>query len=68
MNLYLYKGPVMSFDRVIDRHFEGSTYAVSKKKARSNLEYQYKKKHGLSSGAKITLSGDVVLADEDIAS
>ena len=68
MNLYLYKGPVMSFDRVIDENFEGSTYAVSKKKAKSNLEYQYKKKYGLLPTSKITLSGNIILADEDIAS
>lgn len=42
-NCYSYDGPVMEFERCITNHWKASTYAVSEKKARSNLTFQYKK-------------------------
>ena len=45
MNLYLYDGPVMEFDTCVANRWKASTYAVSEKKAKSNLAYQYKKKN-----------------------
>lgn len=60
-NLYTYKGPVMEFDRCISNNWESSTYATSEKKARSNLTYQYKKKHGKIPATKITLPGKISL-------
>lgn len=68
MNLYSYNGPVMEFERCIDSHWESSTYAVSEKKARSNLEYQYKKTHNRKPGAKISLPGKIVMFDDNVAS
>ena len=44
MNLYLYDGPVMEFDNCVANRWTASTRAVSEKKARSNLTYQFKKK------------------------
>ena len=45
MNLYLYDGPVMEFDNCVANRWTASTRAVSEKKARSNLTYQFKKKN-----------------------
>lgn len=44
MNEYLYEGPVLQFDEVIDRHYKATTWAISEKKARSNLTYRWKRK------------------------
>lgn len=62
MNKYLYDGPVMEFDTRIQHHWQGSTYAVSEKKARSNLAYQYKRSSNRTPNAKITLPGKITLA------
>lgn len=43
MNRYSYKGPVMEFEQCVSNNWEGTTYASSEKKARSNLAYQYKR-------------------------
>lgn len=67
MNLYSYEGPVMVFDRCVAHRWESSTYAVSEKKARSNLAYQYKKQNNLAANTKINLPGVVVLINEDMA-
>ena len=61
MNLYLYDGPVMEFDTYVANRWKASTYAVSEKKARSNLAYQYKKKNNKVPNSKITLPGPLVL-------
>ena len=61
MNLYSYIGPVTEFGKCIDNHWSGSTYAPSIKKARSNLTYQYKKKHNKLPAAKINLPGKIIL-------
>lgn len=65
MNLYFYEGPVLKYGQCVDTHWESSTYAVSKEKARSNLTYQYKKKYGYLPQVKITLPGNIVLIEED---
>lgn len=59
--LYVYEGIVKEFDNIISRNWKGSTYAVSEKKARSNLAYQYKKSHNKVARTKITLPGKVEL-------
>lgn len=64
MNQYIYDGPVLEFDTCIAENWRGSTYAVSKRKARSNLSYQFKKKHNRNSGAKITLPGKIMIVNE----
>ena len=61
-NRYIYVGPVYSFDnKLIDHHWFGQTYAPSVEKARSNLEFQYKKKHGYTPNAKIQLNGEFIM-------
>lgn len=61
MNQYLYDGPVMEFGTCISNRWRGTTYAVSERKARSNLVYQFKKKNNRVPGAKITLPGEVTI-------
>ena len=60
-NRYEFVGAVYLFNQLIAPNWYGQTYAVSEEKARSNLEYQYKKKHGYQSNAKIHLSGEIVM-------
>lgn len=60
MDLYLYKGPVMEFGKLIDRDWFGRTYAPSDKKAMSNLKYQFKMQTGRMPGSKISLPGALV--------
>lgn len=62
---YEYRGPVMEFDICIERDWRATTWAQSAKKARSNLEYRYKKDHNRVAHAKITLPGKVVERSED---
>lgn len=57
MPKYSYDGPVMLYDQIIDDKWQSSTIATSVAKARSNLTYQYKKKHGYEPNAAITLPG-----------
>ena len=64
LSRYSYKGPVMIFGRCVANSWVGETVAESKAKAKSNLAYQYKKKHNLSSGAKVTLPGEIVMEYE----
>lgn len=64
MNRYMYDGPVMEFETCVASRWRGSTYAVSEKKARSNLAYQFKKKNNRISGARITLPGKVKMVDD----
>lgn len=64
MNLYLYDGPVTAFNRLIKNRWEASTYAVSDKKAKSNLSYKYKKENNLTADSKIELPGKIVMVKE----
>lgn len=61
MNRYTYDGPVMEFGICISNRWRGSTYAVSEKKARSNLAYQFKKNNNRVPGTRITFPGKVEL-------
>lgn len=60
-NLYSYDGPVMQFDTCVHNHWKGTTYALTEKKAKSNLAYQFKKMFGYEPMAKITLPGNLVI-------
>lgn len=60
MKTYAYSGPVYEFDTCINEHWQGETRAVSEKKAKSNLAYQYKRSHSKSADTKITLPGNVI--------
>ena len=58
MNQYTYDGPVMNFGTCISDQWHGTTYAVSEKKARSNLAYQF------ITGSRITLPGKVKMVNK----
>lgn len=60
---YSYSGPVMEFDFLIAERWEGETMAVSEKKARTNLIYQFKKQFNKSPSSKITLPGKITLVE-----
>ena len=61
MNLYTYDGPVVAFGTCIMNRWKASTYAVSERKARSNLTYQFKTKYNKTANSKVDLPGKVVL-------
>lgn len=63
MNLYTYEGPVMVFDTCVTNRWVGSTYAPSEKKARSNLEYQFKKQHNKVPNTKVSLPGKIEMIE-----
>ena len=62
MKKYSYDGPVMEFDNCIVHRWKATTYAVSEKKAKCNLSYQFKKSNNKSPNTKISLPGKLVLA------
>lgn len=64
MKKYFYNGPVMYFDNCISNCWYGSTCANTKKKARSNLEFQFKKENNYNPNAKIRLSGEMIIESE----
>lgn len=69
MNLYLYDGPVLKFNKPIRKRWTGHTYAVSEAKAYNNLTYQFKMKNNMPANTKIILPAriDVLIDDgEDI--
>lgn len=57
--LYIYDGPVESFNACIDQKWTAETYAVSEKKALSQLKYRYKREYGLVANARINLPGKI---------
>lgn len=61
MNRYCYNGPVLEFDTLVASNWTGETMAISEKKAKSNLAYQYKKKNNRILSTKITLPGKIVM-------
>lgn len=63
MNKYIYDGPVKEFDILVAEHWKASTYAVSEKKAKSNLAFQYKRENGLMPRTMISLPGKIKLAE-----
>lgn len=63
MHKYVYNGPVEEYDDCIRRRWKSQTFAVSEKKARSNLAYQWKKANNLDPRTRVTLPGQVILAE-----
>lgn len=57
MKHYIYDGAVLNMGKIIKDKWRGETYAISDKKAISNLCYQFKKQYGFMRSAKITLYG-----------
>ena len=60
-HLYSYFGPVTSFGKVIEPRWHGSTYAVSKEKAKSNLIYRFKTLTKRVPGSQIELPEKIIL-------
>lgn len=60
MKHYVYDGPVMEHERCIANRWQGSTYAVSEAKAKSNLAFQFKKQFNKTPSTKITLPGKII--------
>lgn len=58
---YYYEGPVEEFGRCIDTNWSATTYAPTEKRARSNLEYRYKKEHNKIPSTPVKLPGKIVL-------
>lgn len=63
LDRYIYDGPIMSFDKCMVDKWKGETSAPSKQKARSNLTYQAKKQLKLLPGVRITLPGEIKMAN-----
>lgn len=63
MRKYRYEGHIMSFSRCLVENEVLETRATSIAKARSNFEYQCKKKLNLSPSAKIDLIGTITEID-----
>ena len=61
MNLYLYDGPVMEFNNCVANRWTASTRRSLKRRTRSNLTYQFKKKNNRLPGTKIILPGKISL-------
>lgn len=59
MPKYGYDGPVMEFGVCIANRWTGQTVAVSEKKARSNLAYQFKKHNNRIASSNVTLPGKI---------
>jgi hypothetical protein len=60
MNLYVYRGPVLYFGKVVSNNWIARTYAESEAKAISNFKYQFKNKVNMvPSVGGITLSGSI---------
>jgi len=57
MDKYIYRGPVMEFDRCVLDKWEAETMATSPGKAKSNLAYRWKKRNNRIPGTKIILPG-----------
>lgn len=65
MKTYFYDGPVLEFDRIIANHWSSSTRAVSEKKARCNLAYQFKMAYGRVARSKISIPGKLTIIEGD---
>lgn len=63
IQLYFYDGPVLEFDRIVANHWTATTRAVSEKKARNNLSYQFKKQYGREARSKITVPGELKIIE-----
>ena len=57
MPRYLYDGPVMEFEKLLTDRWRAETFAPTKCKAISNLQYQFKKKNNKMPNSKIVLPG-----------
>lgn len=59
MKHYEYVGPVVMFGKCISNRWIASTWAVSEKKAKSNIAYQFKIANRLHASVRIELPGEL---------
>ena len=57
---YTYMGPVYVFDRLVADRWTGSTWAVSKEKAITNLKYRFRKDNRIENYTPISMPGELV--------
>ena len=57
---YRFKGAVMLFDTLVMNNWIGETFAISEKKAMSNLLYRAKGQMGYLPNAKLRLDGQLM--------
>lgn len=62
MQEWTYDGPVLIFDKCVADKWHASTFAVSEKKAKSNLKYRFKKEHGYVTGTRVDIPGKLSLS------
>ena len=65
MKIYSYCGPVMEFGKLIAERWCGETKAISEKKARSNLAYQFKQEYDRVPRSRISLPGALLVVNEE---
>lgn len=58
--LYSFSGNVTRFGKVIERDYKANTWAVSERKALSNILYRYKDENNFVGDAYIKLDGKIV--------
>lgn len=58
-HIYIYEGPVCEFGTCVQNVWVGKTVAVSEKKAKSNLAYQWKLNNNRTGNSKVELPGEV---------
>ncbi len=58
-----YIGPVMEFDRCIERRWIAETWASTEKIAKRNFIFRYKRDHDRAHNAKIVLTGKIEKVD-----
>lgn len=59
MKRYLYSGPVLEFDRIVEERWSGETMAATEKKAKSNLTFQWKKRNNRTKNSRVSLPGEI---------
>lgn len=60
VKLWRYSGPIAVFGKVIEVRYSAETYAISEKKARSNIAYQYKRDRNLNVSSNVALLDKVI--------
>lgn len=59
MKKYLYSGPVLEFDRLVEERWSGETFAPSAGKAKSNLVFQWKRRNNRTKNSRVSLPGEL---------
>ena len=57
--MYEYRGPVYEYERCIENYWEATTWAISERRARSNLAHRYKRDILRGKQTKIELPGEL---------